>query len=201
MCAETRPGLAVVVSGPSGTGKTTLCRLLVERYGYELSLSVTTRPPRQGETDGVDYHFVSREAFRDAARRGEFLEYSEHFGHAYATPRAPVEEALKNGRDILLEIDVNGASQVMERFPEAFCLFVTAPHHEEMERRLRSRHSEDEASIRTRLQRADMEMKMAMKMEYKARVMNDDLEETVVKVHDIIQRELEARKRHGCGKA
>jgi guanylate kinase len=193
-------GLAVVISGPSGAGKTTVCRRLIAQYGYERSISATTRPPRAGERDGVDYHFMTRERFLEGVRRGEFLEHSEHFDNLYGTPKAPVERALQQGRTIILEIDINGAQQVMERLPEQgrFCIFLTAPDAREQERRLRSRHTEGEAAVRTRLQRAEMEM--AQGLRYDARVGNDVVERTVLEVHQYIQK-AEARKNDGCGQA
>jgi guanylate kinase len=186
--------LAVVLSGPSGAGKTSITRKLIARHGYAKSVSATTRAPRAGERDGKDYVFMTRERFRAGVERGEFLEHSEHFDNLYGTPRVPVEEALAAGRTVLLEIDVNGARQVMAALPEAFCIFVTAPDLKVMEGRLRDRHSESESAIRTRLQRADMEM--AAQMQYDERVVNDDLDATVEKVHCLIQ-QAEAEKRHG----
>ena len=195
-----KSGLAVVLSGPSGAGKTTVCRRLIAQYGYERSISATTRPPRAGERDGVDYHFMTRERFLEGVRRGEFLEHSEHFDNLYGTPKAPVERALQQGRTIILEIDINGAQQVMERLPEQgrFCIFLTAPDAREQERRLRSRHTEGEAAVRTRLQRAEMEI--ARGLRYDARVANDVVERTVLEVHQHIQK-AEARKNDGCGQA
>ena len=181
----------MVISGPSGAGKTTICKELARRYGYDLSVSATTRAPRAGEVDGVDYLFLAREAFEEKVGRGEFLEYSDHFDHLYGTPAGPVHQALHEGRTILLEIDVNGARQVMERLPDAFCVFVSAPDFDEMERRLRDRHTESHASIRARLQRADMEI--AAPLRYDARAVNDDLEKVVEEIHSLIQ-EAEARK-------
>jgi len=196
MASPTRGGgLVVVISGPSGAGKTTLCRRLVERYGYEFSVSVTTRPPRSGEVNGRDYFFVTPEEFGSMVSRGELLEHSEHFGHRYGTPRSPVERAIGEGRVILLDIDVNGAAQVRKQLPGAVCIFVSAPSDAENERRLRGRHSEDESAIRQRLLRAEMEK--AMQVEYDYRVVNDDLEQTVARLHDIIQSE--AMRRHGRG--
>ena len=184
-------GLAVVISGPSGAGKTTVCKRLAEQHGYDVSVSATTRAPRQGERDGKEYFFLTREAFEAGVRRGEFLEFSEHFNNLYGTPRAGVAQALKEGRVILLEIDVNGAVQVMEGLPEALCIFLSAPDDRENERRLRSRHSDDEASIRTRLQRADMEK--ALKMRYDRRVVNNDLDQTVQEIHELITAEVNKR--------
>ena len=193
-------GLAVVVSGPSGAGKTTVCRGLIARYGYERSISATTRPPRAGERDGVDYHFMTRERFLEGVRRGEFLEHSEHFDNLYGTPKEPVERALQQGRTIILEIDINGAQQVMERLPaqDRFCIFLTAPDAREQERRLRSRRTEGEEAVRTRLSRAEKEI--AQGLRYDARVENDVIERTVLEVHAHIQK-AEARKNDGCGQA
>jgi len=186
-------GLVVVVSGPSGAGKTTVCRRLAERYGYALAVSATTRAPRAGEVNGKDYLFLSRREFEAAAERGEFLEYSEHFGGLYGTPRAQVDEALARGEVVLLEIDVNGAAQVRQVLPDAFCVFLTAPDDEENVKRLKSRRTEDEASMRARLQRAEEEKAAAMR--YDRRMVNDDLEETVRRIHESI--DAEVRKRHG----
>jgi len=187
------PGLVVVISGPSGAGKTTVCRRLAERYGYALAVSATTREPRDGEVDGKDYSFVSRGEFEAAAGRGEFLEYSEHFDSFYGTPKAQVEEALAKGEVVLLEIDVNGAAQVRKVLPDAFCVFLTAPDNEENVKRLKSRCSEDEASMRTRLQRAEKEKAAAMR--YDKCMVNDDLEEAVRKIQEFI--DAEVRERHG----
>jgi len=190
-------GLAVVISGPSGVGKTTIWRTLAERYGYELSISATTRAPRAGEKGGVDYRFVTREQFQEAVRRGEFLEHSEHFGNLYGTPKEPVEAALRNGRVILLQIDVNGARQIMRRLSgtQRYCIFLQAPDLSEQERRLRGRHSDSEASMRARLQRAEMEM--AERLSYDASVVNDDVERAVKEIHHLIQK-AEVRKENGC---
>lgn len=186
-------GLAVVVSGPSGTGKTTICARLAQQHGYEFSVSATTRDPRPGEKDGLDYRFISEQPFREAVARGEFLEHSGHFGHMYGTPLAPVERALKEGRVILIEIDVNGADQVLNRLPDTLSIFITAPDMGETARRLQGRHSESDAAIRRRMERAGMEI--ARKIRYDYEIVNDDLETAVSQIHDCI--EAEARKRDG----
>jgi len=191
---KTASGLAVVISGPSGIGKSTVCRALAERYGYSVSVSATTRAPRADETDGVEYRFMDRKSFLEEVERGRFLEHSEHFDNLYGTPAAPVKEALAAGKTILLEIDVNGARQVKESVPQAFLIFLIAPTSEEMERRLRERHTDSEASIRTRLQRADMEIGMQI---HDVCVINDDLEQAIREVHAKIQ-EAEGRKSHEC---
>jgi len=183
--AQSGRGLAVVISGPSGAGKSTVVAELAKRYGYRVSVSATTRAPRPGERDGEAYRFWSRERFRRAAGAGELLESSEHFDNLYGTPAGPVLEAIEKGETILLEIDVKGAEQVMERLSEAYCIFLAAPDREEMERRLRNRHSETEAAVRTRLQRADMEM--AQRIRYNERVVNDDLDTAVERIHGLIQ--------------
>ena len=195
MASTDAPGLAVVVSGPSGTGKTTICTRLAQRHGYELSVSVTTRDPRPGEEDGVDYRFISEQAFREAIARREFLEHSEHFGRLYGTPLAPVELALREGRVVLIEIDVNGAEQVLKRLPDTLSIFITAPDMDETARRLHGRHSDTDDAIRTRIERASMEMEIASKIRYDYEIINDELETAVSQIHDCI--EAEARKRNG----
>lgn len=178
-----RSGLLVVVSGPSGSGKSTICRRLAERNGYALSVSATTRPPRPGEREGVDYLFLSREEFLRRAGEGQFLEYSEHFGNLYGTPRAPVEEGLARGKVVLLEIDVNGGRQVRDALrglPDVrgLFLFVRPPDHEELRRRLAGRDGTgDPESVRRRLERVDLEM--AMRSLYDHEIVNDDLERAV----------------------
>lgn len=167
-------GIAVVVSGPSGSGKSTLCRRLLQRPGYRFSVSATTRPPRQGERTGDDYHFVSHDEFSAMLERGDLLESSEHFGNRYGTPRRQVEEGVAQGQVVILDIDVNGAEQVKERMPEARSVFVLPPSREELESRLRSRGTEDEEALKRRLERADMEMSRAPRFD--KRVVNDDLD-------------------------
>ena len=195
MGSGARRGLAVVISGPSGAGTTTVARLLAQRFGYEVSVSATTRPPRAGEQEGREYRFMTREAFAQALERGEFLEHSEHFDSLYGTPRGPVERAVGQGRVILLQIDVNGAKQLMEKLPGAYCIFLSAPDMETVEERLRARRTESEAAIRTRLKRAEMEL--AAGLNYDARVVNDDLERAVSEIHSLI-RQQEERQANGC---
>lgn len=193
--AQARPcrGLAVVVSGPSGSGKSTLCRMLRERHGCRFSVSVTTRPPRGGERDGEDYWFVSREDFLAMRERGELLEFSEHFGNFYGTPRGQVEEAVASGDTILLDIDVNGAEQVRRSLPQARFAFILPPSREVLEARLRARGTEDETALAGRLARAEMEMSQAGRFD--AQVVNDRLERAAEELVRWIEAEAKAPRR------
>jgi len=183
-----RNGLVVVISGPSGGGKSTICRRLCALAGHRYSVSATTRAPRPGERDGVEYFFVSRAQFARMRDQGELLEHSEHFGNLYGTPRRPVEEAVARGEVIVLEIDINGADQVAGAMPQARRVFVMAPDRAELERRLRGRGTEDENAIQNRLARADLEMARADSFDLQ--VVNDDPERATRQVADWIQAEV-----------
>jgi guanylate kinase len=155
-----RRGLMLVLSSPSGAGKTTLSRkLLARERGIELSISVTTRPKRRGEVDGRHYHFIDRKRFDQLAQRGELLEFAEVFGNSYGTPRKPVEKALKAGRDVLFDIDWQGTQQLREKLPQDLVsVFVLPPSIPELERRLHTRAQDDDKVIRARMAKAGGEM-------------------------------------------
>lgn len=166
-------GILFIVSAPSGAGKTSLVEALLARDAHlALSVSATTRPPRAGEQDGVHYHFIAPERFQDAIAAGEFLEHAEVFGNRYGTREADVRATLATGRDLILEIDWQGARQVRERIPGAVGIFVMPPSVAELERRLRGRGTDSEAVIAGRMARARDEM--AHLDEYDYAVVNDD---------------------------
>ncbi|GIW99778.1 MAG: guanylate kinase [Pirellulaceae bacterium] len=186
------PGRLIIISGPSGAGKSTVVRRLLERcpLPLELSVSVTTRPPRPGEVDGRDYHFVTAERFEQLRRAGEFLECKQVYGkHWYGTLRGQVERALASGKWIILEIDVQGAISVMEQMPEALSFFVHPESREELERRLRSRGTEDEESIQRRLAVADSEL--AFRNRYRFEIINRDVDEAADEICRILKQSTE----------
>lgn len=167
-------------------GKGTVVRRLVERHPeLHPSVSVTTRRPRPGERDGVDYRFVSDEEFDRLVAEGELLEWAHVVGHRSGTPAGPVEEALSAGRDVVLEIDVQGARQVREQVPETVLIFLAPPSLEELERRLRSRGTEDEARLVLRLATARAEMAQQRRFDHV--VVNDRLDQATAQVEAIIQ--------------
>lgn len=178
-------GVLIVISGFSGAGKGTLMKRLLEDYDeYALSISMTTRGKRPGEENGREYFFVSREEFEDAISKDNFVEYANYCGNYYGTPKAYVEEKLKEGKNVILEIEVQGAMQIKKKFPEALLLFVTPPTVKELERRLRSRGTETEEAIQKRLTQASTEAKLMDKYDYL--VINDDLDKCVQEMHGII---------------
>lgn len=182
-------GILCVVSGFSGAGKGTLMKTLLEKYPqqYALSVSATTRSPREGEEDGVAYFFKTREEFEQMIAEDALIEYARYVDNYYGTPRAYVESQLEAGRDVILEIEIQGALKVKEKFPETVLLFVTPPTAEELRRRLVGRGTEDMATIEARLSRACEEA--AGMDQYDHIVINDDLETCVEELHRIIQSE------------
>lgn len=179
-------GILVVVSGFSGAGKGTLIKELLRRYdNYALSVSATTRQPRQGERDGKDYFFVTREEFQQMIEERKLVEYARYVNHCYGTPRAYVEKRMEEGKDVILEIEIQGALKVKEQFPEALLIFITPPNARELRRRLMGRGTESAEVIKDRLSRAAEE---ASGMEsYDYLLINDEIETCVRKMHQLIQ--------------
>ena len=183
-----------VLSSPSGAGKSTIARKLLEAdHDISISVSATTRPIRPGEVDGVDYHFVSVERFKEMVAASEFLEWAHVFGHRYGTPRAPVEQMLASGRDVLFDIDWQGAQQLYQQEGDVVRVFILPPSIEELERRLRSRNTDNEAVIRDRMQRAASEISHWDGYDYV--LINDEVEGCFAQVHKILQVERLKRKR------
>ena len=181
-------GILIVVSGFSGSGKGTIMKELLKRYdNYALSISATTRAPREGETDGREYFFKTREEFEKMIAKEELIEYAEYVNNYYGTPRAYVEEQLTAGKDVILEIEIQGALKVKKKFPDTLLLFVTPPSAEELRKRLIGRGTETMEVIEQRMQRAIEESDGMESYDYY--VINDDLDACVDEVHRIIQAE------------
>ena len=185
MLSEKLKGLLIVISAPSGTGKTTLTHMLLKEFpDMEFSVSYTTRKPRPGEVNGKDYFFVDRETFERMIEEGDFLEWAEVYGNLYGTSKSQVLKALNEGKDILLDIDTQGALQVKKNFPEAVLIFILPPSFKELERRLRSRGTDDEETIERRLKIARVEVERAPLYDYI--VVNDRLEKAYEKLKSIV---------------
>lgn len=179
-------GTLIVISGPSGVGKGTVVGMLLKRLkDAVLSVSCTTRAPREGEKDGKSYFFISKATFLKMIDENGFLEYSNHFENYYGTPRFFVEQKLAEGKTVILEIDVDGAQHIREEFPDALLLMITPPSREELVRRLKLRGTEDEAVIAKRLERADYEMSRSQFYDYT--IINDDLDKTVETIIKIVE--------------
>lgn len=182
-------GILTVVSGFSGAGKGTIMKELLKRHSdtYALSISATTRNPRPGETDGVEYFFRTREEFEQMIAEDALIEYAQYVGNYYGTPKAYVEEQLLAGKNVILEIEIQGALKVKEKFPDTLLLFVTPPSAEELKNRLVGRGTETMDVVISRLNRANEEAEGIEQYDYL--VINDILEDAVEEVHQIIQNE------------
>ncbi|MDB9312626.1 guanylate kinase [Spirulina sp. CS-785/01] len=178
-------GKLVVLTGPSGVGKGTLVKALLHRHpDLYLSVSATTRPPREGEKQGRDYYFVSRGQFQAMIQEGELLEWAEYAGNYYGTPRHGVNEQIADGKTVLLEIELVGARLVKKTFPEAYSIFILPPSVDELERRLRDRGTDSNEVIEKRLHRAKTELSATE--EFDAQVVNDDLEQALAQLEQEI---------------
>jgi guanylate kinase len=190
-----RRGLMFVLSSPSGAGKTTIAHRLLEEDGHiAMSVSVTTRPIRPGESDGLDYHFTDRAGFEAMAEAGEFLEWAEVFGHFYATPKAQIKAGLKDGQDFLFDIDWQGTQQLYQRMEtDVVRVFLLPPSIEALEQRLRSRGTDSDEVIRDRMARARAEISHWDGYDYV--VVNDDMDACFAEVHAILRAERLRRAR------
>lgn len=181
-------GILAVISGFSGAGKGTLMKRLMEKYdNYALSVSVTTRPPREGEREGREYFFRTREQFEELIARDRLIEYARYVDNYYGTPKDYVQEQLDRGKDVVLEIEIQGALKVKEKLPDTLLLFVTAPSAGELKRRLEDRGTETPEMIQSRLERACEEAEGIPGYDYL--LINEDLEECVDIMHGMIQSE------------
>ena len=176
----------IVISGSSGVGKGTVIKEFLSRNPeYKLSVSCTTRAPREGEIHGKNYFFLTREEFQTCIDRGEFLEWAEFSGNMYGTQRPYIDEKLAQGKNLILEIDTKGALNVKKIMPEAVLIFILPPSFEELEARLRGRHTETEEAIQKRLQSTKLELENSKHFDYE--VVNDSIENAVTRLEEIIK--------------
>jgi len=188
-----KQGQLVIISGPSGVGKSTICSRVVEKRNAFLSVSATTRPRSESEQDGREYVFLTRDDFEAKIREGAFLEYADVFGNYYGTPKMPVDEAVAAGRTVILEIDVQGGQQVKKLRPQAKTIFILPPHKRDLQKRIDGRgRGEDEKTKRKRLETASREIATAWQ-HYDHMVINDDLDQAVEEVLAIIDGKLEEK--------
>ncbi|MFZ2146616.1 MAG: guanylate kinase [Sedimentisphaerales bacterium] len=184
---ENRKGKVVIVSGPSGVGKSTICEEVVKRLdNIYLSVSVTTRPRSEAEVDGHDYLFISEQEFQERINKGLLLEYAEVFGHLYGTPKGKVEEAMRAGKTVILEIDVQGAKQARAIFPDAVMIFILPPTEKDLVKRIDRRGRDAADAAEERLSGASNEIAAAWQY-YKHMVINEDLQQAVDECVQIIE--------------
>lgn len=178
-----------VLSGSSGVGKGTVLKGFLDKNpNFMLSISCTTRKPRQGEVDGINYFFISKDDFKNCIENDKFLEWAEFAGNFYGTKKKYINQCLQEGKDIILEIDTQGALQVKKQMPEAVLIFICPPSYETLESRLRGRHTEDEATIQKRLEQVKVELERAKKFDYK--IVNDNLEDAINELSRVISGEM-----------
>ena len=174
-----------VISGSSGVGKGTVIKKFLESHpSFKLSVSCTTRRPREGEVHGKNYFFLTREEFESCIKKGEFVEWAEFSGNMYGTQRPYIDEKLKEGKNLILEIDTKGALNVKKIMPEAILIFILPPSFEELEARLRGRHTETEEAIQKRLESTKLEMENSKYFDYQ--IINDSVENAVKKLEEIM---------------
>ena len=175
----------IIITGPSGVGKGTVVKEILTRNDkFWLSISATTRQPRQGEIDGKDYYFLNKEKFKEMIAEDLFLEWAEFAGNYYGTPIDSVKEKITENYQVILEIEVEGAKQIREKFPNNLSIFLLPPSQKELENRIRNRATDDEESIIRRLERAEFEIKSSQDFDYV--LTNQNLDETVMKIIDFI---------------
>lgn len=180
-------GLLIVLSGPSGAGKGTICKELLSSGDFYLSVSATTRTPREGEVHGKNYYFLQKEDFRKMIAEDGFLEHAEVYDNLYGTPKANVLEAIEEGKDVILEIDIQGALKVKEKYPQGVFIFILPPSMEELKQRIINRGSETQQSLMKRFKSAYQEINYVSKYNYA--VVNDTVEEAVRKINSILAAE------------
>lgn len=181
-------GVLIVISGPSGAGKGTICKALLDKHKeIQLSVSATTRSPREGEIDGINYHFLTKENFLQRVSENDFLEYAEVYGNYYGTPKSNVEEILDSGKDVILEIDIQGALKVKEQSEDGVFIFILPPSMEELKQRIIKRGSETPESLMTRFKSAYQEINYVSKYNYA--VVNDTVDSAVNKIESILTAE------------
>lgn len=192
-----KKGILLVISGFAGTGKGTLVQELRKRYdNYALSVSATTRQPRTGEVDGVHYFFKTREEFEEMIREEKLIEYASYVENYYGTPKDYVQQQLDNGKDVILEIEIQGALKIKEKFPDTLLLFLVPPSAQVLEDRLRGRGTETEENIRKRLHRAVEESEFIERYDYI--LVNDDLDVCVREAHELIRSQHHSVDRQGA---
>lgn len=187
-----KEGLKLVISGPSGSGKGTIVKELIKSENFKLSVSATTRAPREGEKNGVHYFFKSKEAFEKMIVEGELLEYAAFCENYYGTPKVFIEECVRAGKDIILEIEVQGAKQIKAIYPDAIFIFVVPPTLKELEKRLVGRNTETKEVIQKRLERAKEEL--SLYKEYDYIIINDNIEQAAKYIQEIVR--IEKLKSH-----
>ncbi|WP_035290735.1 guanylate kinase [Clostridium sp. KNHs214] len=177
-------GLLIVISGPSGTGKGTICKEFLKRNDFWLSVSATTRSPRKGEQHGKEYYFLSKDEFEGKIKEDDFLEYAHVYNNYYGTPKSNVIEKLEKGKDVILEIDIQGAINVKKAYKEAILIFILPPSYEELKNRIVNRGTETEESLKTRLESANREIECSREYDYI--VLNDTVEAAVRRVESVV---------------